>query len=184
MSGQPPYGGQGSFNQPPPNQPPYGGQPGYPQGGGAPQYGGAPGYQGGPQQGFPGGQPQGPVGYLHLTIQGSAMTSNMLTPNVVVDGRHMPASYGTNTYPLPAGQHHLEIYAQWMRKYGQAQMPLNIIAGQQVPVFYRAPLHQFTTGSIGHEKQKAKGKGCLYAIALFFVVIILLIVVAAVAAGS
>jgi hypothetical protein len=124
------------------------------------------------------------MGFLHLTIQGSALTSNMLTPTVVVDGRHLPASYGTNTYPLPPGPHHLQIYAQWLRKYGQAQMPLNIVAGQQVPVFYRAPLHQFTTGSIGHQKQTAKGKGCLFGGLAIVALCVLLLVVAAVVAAS
>lgn len=184
MSGQPPYSGQPGYPQGGPGYPQ--GQPGYPQGqAGYPQGRPQPGWQGGPvPYGGQQSQQPGPPGYLHLTIQGSAATSNMLTPNVVIDGRPYPASYGSNTYPLPPGQHRLEIYAQWMRRYGQAEMALNIIPGQQVPVFYRAPLHQFTTGSIGHEKQKAKGKGCLYGIGAFFLVLILLVVVAAIAAGS
>lgn len=184
MSNQPPGGwqhpggpqgyGQGGY-----------GQGGYGQGSGAPQ-GGFPAQGGGFNSGH--GQQPGqsgpPPGYLHLTIQGSAMTSNMLTPNVIIDGRHYPASYGSNTFPLPPGPHQLEMYAQWMRKYGQAQLQFNVAPGQQVPVFYRAPLHQFTTGSIGHEKQSPKGKGCLFAIIGIVVLMILFVIVAAVAAGS
>ena len=124
-----------------------------------------------------------PNGFLHLTLQGNAATSNMLTPSVHINGHQVPASYGSNTYPLPPGRHHVAIHCQWMRQYGQAQMPVDIAPGQPTPLFYRAPLHQFTTGSIGHEKQKAKGKGCLFTMLGFFVVLIALIVAAALASS-
>ncbi|GAB3748438.1 hypothetical protein GCM10027599_03050 [Yimella radicis] len=160
MSGQPPGHSPGPTGPPPPGW-----------GGPGPQQGQHPPQQS-PYQGPP-------PGYLHLTVQGSAMTSNMVPPVVLIDGRQVPSGYGSFTFPLPPGQHHLSIYCQWLRRYGQAEMPLNIVPGQQVPVFYRGPLHQFTTGSIGHEPQKAKGKGCMFGALGFAVLVILVIVIGA-----
>ncbi|MBC9956912.1 hypothetical protein [Yimella sp. cx-51] len=161
------------------------GQPGQPGRGEWQQQGGQPpsqpAQQGSWQQG---GQQLPPPGYLHLTIQGSAMTSNLTAPNVVIDGYHVPSSYGSNTYPLVPGQHQVHVYAQWMRQYGQADIAVNIMEGQQAPVFYRAPLHQFTTGSIGFEKQKAKGKGCMVTFAVVMVLIILVPIILGVLASS
>ncbi|GAB3579521.1 hypothetical protein [Calidifontibacter terrae] len=162
-----------------PNGQQYGGQQ-PPQG---PVYGGA---QPGPQQpGYGGQQPPAyggpPQGFIALTIQGSAMTSNMLTPNVLLDGFAVPAAYGQNTFPVPPGRHHVELYAQWMRRYGQASLEVNVAPGQSVPVFYRAPLHQFTSGSIGFEKQTAKGKGCLWGLVGVVVLFALIGLIASIA---
>lgn len=124
-----------------------------------------------------------PPGFIALTIQGNAMSSSMLTPNVLIDGRPVPASYGQNTIPVYPGPHRVELSAQWLRRYGQAALDLHVAPGQSVPVFYRAPLHQFSTGSIGHERQKAKGKGCFFAI-LGVVAFFLLVAVLAAVFGS
>lgn len=167
-----PYGQQPAG----PAQNPYGQpQPNAPQGHQGQSYAEYPGPQrhGGPQdppphQGPQGqGAPQGqfsPMGTVALTIQGSVMTSNMITPSIRINGHQIQTRYGRQDIPVPAGPVHVEGYAQWMRTYGQAAMDFTVEPGRTVPVFYAAPMHQFTTGSIGHEEQKRKGVGAFITI--------------------
>ena len=103
-------------------------------------------------------QPGPPVGWIDLTIQGSVLTSNMIVPSVRLNGHPMPSKYGHSVYPVPPGPWRVELAAQWLRTYGQATLDLHVADGQTVPVFYAAPLHQFSSGRIGHEKQKRPGK--------------------------
>lgn len=118
-------------------------------------------------------QPPPGHGALLLTLQGNAFTTG-LTPTVHIDGYPAPAAFGPNFYPLRPGRHHVHVHAQWMRQYGQADLALEVHAGQTVPGFYAVPWHQFTTGSIGHERQSRKGVGVLIAIIVATVAIICL----------
>ena len=122
------------------------------------------------------GAPSQPTGTIRLTIQGSVMTSNMLTPTCRINGHTVPTRYGTQDLTVWAGRNHLDLEAQWMRTYGQAAIDVDVAPGQVVDVYYAAPLHQFTTGNIGLTKQKRPGMGCLIGIvavvALFFAVVI------------
>lgn len=97
-----------------------------------------------------------PMGTIDLTVQGSVLTATM-PPSVFVNGHRVPAQFGLQHIPVPAGPVHLVVNAQWMRTYGQAEMQLDLQPGQRVPVFYAPPWHQFTTGSIGHVPQRRKG---------------------------
>jgi len=109
-------------------------------------------------------QPQGPMGMLHLTIQGSAMTSSMIPPTVHLNGYPVPIKYGRNDIPVPAGPLHVDIHAQWIRSYGRAALDCMVLPNQAVPVFYASPYHQFASaGSIGHTKVKRNGLGALFA---------------------
>jgi len=111
-----------------------------------------------PQQQYP---PQGQMGMLHLTIQGSALTSNMIPPTVHLNGYPVPVKYGRNDIPVLAGPLHIDIHSQWIRTYGKAALDCTVQPNQAVPVFYASPYHQFTSGSIGHSKVKRKGIGTL-----------------------
>lgn len=122
----------------------------------------------------------GPEGTIDFTLQGSVMTSNMLTPKVFIDGHPVPASYGLNRLPVPAGRHTLSAYATWIVKYGEASYDVDVQPGQTVPVFYAAPMVQFMKGRMGPTKQKRPG---LIGFVVLLVVIIV-IVVLAVVAGS
>jgi hypothetical protein len=140
-----------------------------------------------PQQGYQQGrQPHGqfgPEGTIDLTLQGSALTSNMLTPQVQIDGFPVPASYGLNRLPVPAGRHTVSAYATWIVKYGQASYVVDVQPGQSVPVFYAAPMIQFLKGAMGPTKQKRGGKGVFIGIfAVLLLIVIAIIVIAA--AGS
>ena len=106
--------------------------------------------------------PQQPaLGYVHLTVQGSVMTSNVITPKAWVNGYPVRVQYGSNVIPVPGGPVRVELNNVWIRTYGQAALDFHLVAGQTVPVFYAAPVHQFTTGSIGHTKVKRKGVAAL-----------------------
>ncbi len=107
------------------------------------------------------------------------MMLSMVTPRVRINGWGVPASYGLNVIPVNPGHNRIECDNQWMRTYGQAAMDLDVRPGQHVPVFYATPLHQFTTGAIGHEKQKHPGLAVLLAILVGIPVVILLVCVAA-----
>ncbi|MFT4298171.1 MAG: hypothetical protein QM597_00820 [Aeromicrobium sp.] len=98
-----------------------------------------------------------PTGTVYLTVQGSVMTSSMLTPNAWINGYPVTVRYGANPIPVPAGPVRVDLSAQWMRTYGQASIAFMLAPGQTVPVYYAAPMHQFTTGSIGFEPVKRKG---------------------------
>ena len=122
-------------------------------------------------------QPPGPMGMLQLTIQGSAMTSNMIPPTVHLNGYPVPVRYGRNDIPVPAGPLHIDVHSQWIRVYGKAALDCTVQPNQAVPVFYASPFHQFTSGSIGHSKVKRKGLGTLLGISGAIVVVAVLIAV-------
>jgi len=110
-------------------------------------------------------------GLLRVNIQGSVMTSSLIAPKLMVDGYEVNSVYGPNAFAVTAGRHQVELYAQWMRRYGQASMAVDVPAGAVLDVFYAAPLHQFSTGSIGLTKQPHKGMA-LFAIMLAFVLVV------------
>ncbi|QNE22374.1 hypothetical protein F1D05_36360 [Kribbella qitaiheensis] len=126
-------------------------------------------------------QPQGPMGMLHLTIQGSAMTSNMIPPTVHLNGYPVPVKYGRNDIPVFAGPLHVDIHSQWMRAYGRASLDCTVRPNQVVPVFYASPYHQFASaGSIGHHKVKRNGIGVLLGLLGTIFAVFLLVVLLAV----
>jgi hypothetical protein len=98
-----------------------------------------------------------PTGIIRLTIQGSVMTSNMITPTCRINGHPVPTRYGAQDLTVWAGPNHLDLEAQWMRTYGQAAIDVDVAPGQVVEVFYAAPLHQFARGNIGLVKQSRPG---------------------------
>lgn len=128
------------------------------------------------QQPYPAQQPPAPLPACHLRIhlQGSIMTSSMITPTLSINNQVVNAAYGPNDYQMPPGQYHVSAYAQWMRKYGQAALDVVLQPGQTVEVFYAAPVHQFTTGSMGFTKQRRKGGWIM--VGLIAVLVLLLVV--------
>lgn len=120
--------------------------------------------------------PPPPLGTLHLTLQGSVMTSSMVPPAVRVNGYRVPTSYGENVIPVYAGPVRVDVDCQWLRTFGQASLSFQVQPGQVVPVFYAVPWHQFTTGSIGHLQQKRKGAGAGLAVLGGLVALLLLFI--------
>ncbi|HCB07766.1 MAG TPA: hypothetical protein DEQ43_26525 [Nocardioides bacterium] len=114
------------------------------------------------------------MGWLLLTLQGNPMTSSMITPTVQVNGWRVPAHYGANVIPVHAGPNRIDVNCRWLRPYGRASLETTVPDGGQVPVFYAAPMHQFSRGAIGHHKQRRPG-GIFFSVML---VVVLALVVA------
>lgn len=126
---------------------------------------------------------QAAVGTIRLTIQGSMMTANAITPRVRINGYPAPSRYGVQDLPVHAGRNHIDIEAQWMRTYGQAGIDTDVAPGQVVEVWYASPLHQFARGNIGFTKQARPGMGCLWVALAAVAFVVVLSVVAAALAG-
>lgn len=110
-------------------------------------------------------------GVVRVHIQGNEFTSNLIVPSLLLDGRPVASRYGENAYQVPAGRHRVELYAQWLRRYGQAALDVQVSPGAATDVHYAAPWHQFTTGSIGLVPQSRKGKGWLVGVIVAMVVV-------------
>ncbi|MFV0453027.1 MAG: hypothetical protein ACK5LS_12450 [Propioniciclava sp.] len=123
----------------------------------------------------------GPAGQLVITLQGSVWTTSVVTPSVKLNGVLINAQYGDNVYTVPAGQHRIEIHQQWIRQYGQADIVATVPENGSAQVFYATPWHQFTTGSIGYERQSKKGVGFLIGLIAFLVLVVLSPVLIAIA---
>lgn len=126
-------------------------------------------------------QPAQPaLGTIRLTIQGSMMTANALTPRVRINGYPAPSRYGVQDLPVYAGPNHIDVDAQWMRTYGQAGIDTSVAPGQVVEVWYASPMHQFARGNIGFTKQPRPGMGCLWvALGVFALLVVVLVLGAA-----
>ena len=121
------------------------------------------------------------MAWVRLTLQGSPMTSSMITPAVSVNGYRVVAHYGENLVPVWAGPNRVDISCHWLTRFGEATLELDVPPGAQVPVFYAAPLHQFSKGAIGFERQRRPGRtglvGMLAAVVLVVVAISVLVAV-------
>ena len=108
-------------------------------------------------------QQQPGVGTVRLHIQGSQLL-RLVFPSVTVNGQPVPVRYGVNDLPVYAGPVHLHCETSWLRTYGQADLQLDLAPGGFAEVWYAAPNHQFTTGSIGYQKQTPKGTVAMVAL--------------------
>jgi len=117
------------------------------------------------------------MGWVRLTLQGSAFTSSLITPAVSVNGWRVPSHYGENVIPVHAGPIRIDVSCQWLMKFGEATLETQVPAGGQVTAYYAAPWHQFSRGAIGHEKQRRPGAvGFAVMVALIAVVVAVLVV--------
>jgi hypothetical protein len=114
-----------------------------------------------------------PTGWIRLTVQGNAFSSNMLRPSVRLNGFPVEAGYGVSTHPVPPGTWHVDAHCQWLRQYGQAAMDVEVADGGTVDVFYAPPWHQYTRGRIGLTRQQRPGAW----VAVLTLVVVVLIVV-------
>ncbi|WP_344099225.1 hypothetical protein [Myceligenerans crystallogenes] len=106
-----------------------------------------------------------PNATLRFVVQGNVMTSSLVPPTLLIDGFKAPTRMaGAVDIPVEAGRHRLDVFAQWMRRYGQAATEVDVAPGQVVEVYYAPPLHQFTTGEIGLTPQRRKGAWVLWVI--------------------
>ncbi len=119
------------------------------------------------------------MGWLRLILQGSAMTSSMITPAVTINGYRVPSQYGENVIPVHAGPNRIDVSCVWLKTYGEATLETTVPENGQVTAYYAAPMHQWSRGAIGYEKQKRPGTIAFSVIMAVIVAIVLLLVVAA-----
>ena len=104
----------------------------------------------------------------------------MITPAVRINGYRVPAQYGENVIPVHAGPNRIDVSCQWLKKFGEATLETTVPESGQVMAYYAAPMHQFSRGAIGYEKQKRPGMvGFAVVIAVIVVIVMLVIVLAA-----
>jgi len=117
------------------------------------------------------------MGWLRLVLQGSALTSSMITPAVTINGYRVPAQYGDNVIPVHAGPNRIDVSCQWLKRFGEATLDTTVPENGQVTAYYAAPMHQFSRGAIGFEKQQRPGRvGFVVTIAVIVVIVTLLFV--------
>ncbi|HMM93540.1 MAG: hypothetical protein IE926_09535 [Micrococcales bacterium] len=97
-----------------------------------------------------------PTGTVRLTLHGSGPMAG-LTPTVHVGGHLVRVRWGTQDVPVWAGRVRVEAYSQWLRRYGQAEIDVDVAPGEVVPVHYAPPWHQFARGAIGTTPQRRPG---------------------------
>jgi len=117
------------------------------------------------------------MGWLRLMLQGSAMTSSMITPTVTINGYRVAVRYGENVIPVHAGPNRIDVSCQWLKKYGEATLDTTVPEGGQVTAYYAAPMHQFSRGAIGYEKQKRRGVAGFVVILTVILLVILALIV-------
>lgn len=132
-----PYSGAPQNTQPPQNQQP-------------PQYA--------QQQPY---QQAGPTGALRLKLSYPplAWTYAVLSPQVTLNGQRVPARWGRNEYPMPAGQHQVHVQIPYLFPVGKADAAIPVHAGQPTDAEYAAPWITFMGGQLGPSPQKSRGSG-------------------------
>lgn len=110
----------------------------------------------GPPPGLPPGTPTGAI-HLHLASPGR-LASAMTTPRVQLDGFPAPAQWATTTYVVPAGDRHLDVWAEYLFPYGRTALGVHVAPGQAVDVFYAIPHLTFLPGAIGFAPQTRPGR--------------------------
>ena len=95
-------------------------------------------------------------GELRLHVQGSTLWA-FVAPTVKLNHEFLPVKYGENVYPIVPGDHTLEIFGEWMWKYGKVSRPLEVRSGETVELWYAAPALTFLGGRLGETRQRHAG---------------------------
>lgn len=127
----------------------------------------------------------GPTGTLalHLKPVPGLLSKEVTTPKVTIDNFPVPAQWGDNHIPVPAGTRRVHVSTGYLYDYGAAEQTVQITPGQQVALFYATPAAAFIAGSLGTTPQKNRGFGVMIAILVALVALIILIPVIVVVAG-
>lgn len=154
------------------------GQQGYPGQGGYPPPG-QQGYQGYPRQGgqLHGGQAQLVLDLKYFPL---AFIFALFKPKVAINGHEIPAQWGRNAIPLPAGQYHVHVHVPYFLppQVGPADLQVPLQQGQSVELEYRTPMFAFSRGAMGPGPQPWNGMGitiALTAVPLVFAFLIVLL---------
>lgn len=181
MTYQPPPAG----NSPYPQSPPPGQQPGAPAGQpphGVPQqpmpsqYGQDPYAQPGQHSYAQPGPPPGDQAAIAITSKYHWMTFTfaILKPKFTINGHQVPGYWGRAVVPIPPGQHHVQVHVPYFLppRIGPAEVTVPVQPGQVAEVEYRAPVWQFSKGSLGPAPQQHNGWGIVIGVLVALLVIL------------
>jgi hypothetical protein len=110
--------------------------------------------------------PATPPGHAPIVVTAKyhwlTFTFAMFKLKMFVNGYEVGARWGRNVVPMPPGQHTVLMYVPYFLppRIGPAETTVTITdAYQAVELEYRAPLWQFSRGSLGPPPQKHNGAG-------------------------
>lgn len=85
----------------------------------------------------------------------------LITPKLFIDGQPVAVRWGQNMVPVSPGQHHVHIHVPYFLppRLGPADFTVSVAPGQTVELEYRAPMFNFSRGSLGAPPQKYNGVG-------------------------
>lgn len=124
--------------------------------------------------------PSIPTGELVLHLR--PPFANIYRPRVVIDGRGLPAHWGTNVFTVPAGTRRIEVGTERVVLSSKAVLIARVPAGERTDVFYTGPATKFSAGAIGFTEQPQPGRGVWFLIGgLILLVVVLALLIAGVA---
>ena len=175
-----------------PTAPPAYGAPPPAYGAPAPAYGAPPqGYGPPPGQVQPQQPPAyatgltGPTGELVINLRKPFGAMGMISPIVMIDGHPAGASWGRNSFRVPAGVRQVDVAQSYLWTYGRASQPVNVTSDGTSEIFYSGPMATFGFGgAIGTEPQRRPGTGLFVGLMVVVALMLLLVVVAVVAGNS
>jgi hypothetical protein len=87
-------------------------------------------------------------------------------PVVEIDGYRVPAKWGRNVVPVPAGRHNVHVHTPYFlpSRVGPADQVVDVAPGQVAELEYRSPLIVFLQGAMGPPPQKYPGMAAMIAL--------------------
>lgn len=80
------------------------------------------------------------------------------SPRLLIDGYQVGARYGVNVVDVAAGWHRVQLYSQYLWRYGHAWIDVQVPPHGEVNVFYAEPVtYWMGQGNIGLVPQKSGG---------------------------
>lgn len=125
--------------------------------------------------------PAGPGGQtaiaLDLKYHWLAFTMALLKPKVWLNGNELPPmAWGRNVIPVQPGQYQLHVHVPYFLppRIGPADLTVDVAPGQTVALEYRAPMWNFSRGSLGAPPQQ--WNGLAFAIGLPIAAVLILVI--------
>ncbi len=107
----------------------------------------------------------------------SAFILEATGPRIQIAGLDIKANWGPWPIDLPAGNYTLRVSTRYLGDMGEAETRVQIPAGGQTEMFYRAPATIFTDGTIGETPQPTAGMaGAIVMTALPIVVALVFVI--------
>jgi hypothetical protein len=87
-----------------------------------------------------------------------------VSPRGEINGYPVALRWGSNTFGVPRGLHHVKIYMPWLWRFGKAEITVDNRDDAVATVHYAAPYVNFGGGAIGLAPVKNPGLSALLAV--------------------